>query len=76
MQINKHTIAELDPDKMSDQITTGKATVTIDTIETGMMLLTKLIQALQGRKQLRRRVDVLENIVANQQKVLELIMDR
>ena len=73
MQVNKHTIQELDPDKLSDGITTGKATIDVTDITTGLLLLEKLIQALAGRKQLSRRVNALENIVSNQQNLLEML---
>ena len=73
MQLTKEMIQVMDPDQLSDGITTGKKKITIQDIETGLVLAEKLFEALAGRRQLRRRVDALENIVANQQKVLEML---
>lgn len=76
MQVTKEMIQVMDPDQLSDGITTGKKKVTIQDIETGLVLAEKLFEALAGRGQLRRKVAVLENIVANQQKVLEMLIVR
>ena len=39
----------------------------------GPTLIEKLMEALSGRKQLRRRVDALENIMQQQAKLLEML---
>jgi hypothetical protein len=73
MQVNKQTLPELDPDQLSDAITAHKATITVEDIETSISLIQKLVEALSGRTQLRRRVSVLENIVVEQQRAIEML---
>lgn len=39
----------------------------------GLTLIEKLIEALSGRRQFRRRLDALENIMQQQAKLLEML---
>ncbi len=73
MQITKENLHTMDADKLSEAITSHKAEINIEDVETAVELVNRLIEALGGRKTLRRRVDVLENIVAAQQRVLDML---
>lgn len=73
MIVNKETIESLDGFDLSEAITLGKAQISVNDVATAIAIVEKLIQALAGRKQLRKRLEVLENIVTNQQKVIDLL---
>lgn len=73
MQVNKNTIEDLDADQLSDAVTAKSAIVTVEDIETSLSLIQKFIEALSGRKALKRRVEALENIVVEQQRAIELL---
>lgn len=71
--VNNETVNTVDPDQLTDSITKGTAKIDIVDIDTAITLVARLIEALSGRKQIRRRVEVLENIVQAQQRVLDML---